>query len=33
MHENLESLVGINFDLQQPEAANGLLKLMNNDPK
>lgn len=30
-YDNIDSLISINFDLQQPEAANGLLKLMNNE--
>ena len=33
VRENIDALISINFDLQQPEAANGLLKLMNNEPK
>ena len=30
-YENVDSLISINFDLQQPEAANGLLKLMQDE--
>jgi FKBP12-rapamycin complex-associated protein len=30
-YENIDTLISINFDLQQPEAANGLLKLMHNE--
>ena len=32
-YENMDALISLNFDLQQPEAANGLLKLMNNEPQ
>lgn len=30
-YDNIDTLISINFDLQQPEAANGLLKLMHNE--
>lgn len=29
--ENFDSLISINFELQQPESANGLLKIMHNE--
>jgi len=32
-YENMDALISINFDLQQPEAANGLLKIINNETK